>query len=307
MTAEVSPTARERTRRMTTLSSLPLAEISSAQGPGLRAELSRLWGYRELMDLLVRRELKIRYKDSSLGFLWSLLRPLALLLVYYVAVGKFLGAQRAIPDFAIHLFCGLTLWQLLVEVLSSSTASILANSALVKKVNLPLEVFPLSTVGSALVNFGIQLMILIVATILTGAFPTGTRWLYAPLSILVVLAWATGLGLMLSAVNVYLRDVQYLVEIVLMVGFWACPVAYSWEQVSHTLAKYPIVQDIYLANPVALAVLGFQRTFWVGGTNSVPPPHLELRLFIMLGIGLVLVWLGQRLFQRMSGSFAQEL
>src|SRR3954453_15751585 len=117
---------------------------------GTLHSLREITGQRELLGLLVRRELKARYKDSSLGFLWSLLRPLSILVVYYVAIGKFLGAERAIPDFAIYIFTGLTVWQLFQEIVSSSTGSIVGNAGLVRKVYLPREIFPLSTVGSAL-------------------------------------------------------------------------------------------------------------------------------------------------------------
>ncbi len=287
------------------LSKQPLVAITSARGVGTMAQLRRVVSYRELLDLLVRRELKVRYKDSSLGFLWTLIRPLSLLLVYWIAIGKFLGAERSIDDFAVYLFMGLTLWQLTTEVMSSCTASILSNEGLVKKVDLPLEVFPLASVGSALFNFAIQLVVLVVATAALADVALGLRWLYAPLAVAVVLTWATGLGFILAALNVYLRDVQYLVEIFLMIGFWACPVVYSWKLVSQVAS--PLLQEIYLLNPIAVAILGFHRTFWVGGDADPQPAHLVLRLFIMLALGLVLLVIGQRVFQRLSGDFAQEL
>lgn len=293
--------------RAENLSGQPLVAITSARGIGTIAQLRRVLSYRELLDLLVRRELKVRYKDSSLGFLWTLIRPLALLFVYWIAIGKFLGAERSIDDFAIYLFTGLTLWQLTTEIMSSCTASILANQGLIKKVDLPLEVFPLASVGSALFNFGIQLLVLLGATAVLAEFPLGSRWFYAPLGVAVVLTWATGLGFILAALNVYLRDVQYLVEIVLMIGFWACPVVYSWKLVSGVTANYPMLQELYLLNPIAVAIMGFQETFWVGGDGEPDPTHLVLRLFVMLAVGLLLLVVGQRVFQRLSGDFAQEL
>ena len=262
--------------------------------------------YRELLGLLVRRELKARFKDSVLGFLWSLLRPLALLIVYYVAIGKFLGAERAIPDFAIYIFAGLTIWQLFAEIVSGSTGSILGNGGLIKKVYLPREVFPLSVVGSSLFNLMTQLTILAAAVIALGRAPTGQRLLYLPLAIVVVVVYATALGLVLAAVNVYLRDVQYLVEIALMVLFWGSPVVYSWRLVSGVVEQ-GWMEQAYLANPVTVAVLGMQRAVWVAGTEEPFPPGLGTRLLVMLAIGTVLLWLGQRVFARLEGNFAQEL
>jgi ABC-2 type transport system permease protein len=268
--------------------------------------LREVAGQRELLGLLVRRELKSRYKDSSLGFLWSLLRPLSILIVYYVAIGKFLGAERSIPDFAIYIFTGLTVWQLFQEIVSSSTASIVGNAGLVRKVYLPREVFPLSTVGSALFTFGTQMLILLAAVLVVGRVPTGSRLWYAPLSLAVVLVFATAVGLALAAVNVYLRDVQYLVEISLTILFWASPVVYSWRLVSEALGG-SWLQDVYLNNPVTLAVLGMQRALWVAGTDEPFPDGLGTRLIISLLIGTVLLWLSQRLFNRLEGNFAQEL
>ena len=107
----MSETAYERAARLTLL---PLVDTQPS-GRGFRgfgSSLTELGAHRELLGLLVRRELKARYKDSSLGFLWSLIRPLTMLLIYFVAIGQFLGAARGIPDFAIFVFSGLTLWGL---------------------------------------------------------------------------------------------------------------------------------------------------------------------------------------------------
>lgn len=282
--------------------SAPTGGLVSGSVTSLRA----IAGQRELLGLLVRRELKARYKDSSLGFAWSLLRPLSVLVVYYVAIGKVLGAERAIPDFAIYIFTGLTAWQLFLEIVNGSTASIVGNGGLVKKVYLPREVFPLATAGSALFNFGTQLVILAAAMLAVGRVPTGTRLLYVPLSLAVLLVYALAIGLVLAAVNVYLRDVQYLVEIGTNILFWASPVVYSWALVSNAL-QGSWLESLYLSNPVTLAVLGMQRALWVAGTDEPAPDGLLTHLSIALAVGLVLLFLAQRLFQRLEGNFAQEL
>jgi ABC-2 type transport system permease protein len=262
--------------------------------------------HRELLGMLVGRELKARYKDSALGFVWSLARPIALLLIYYVAIGRFLGAARNIPDFAIYIYTGLTAWQLFSEIIANGTGSIVANSGLIKKVYLPREVFPLSVIGSALFNFAIQLAILVGATVFVGHFPTGTRWLYFPLALVVLMVFATAFALFLSAVNVYLRDIQYLVEIAVMIGFWLSPIVYAWSQVTREV-KSGWVQEVYLANPMTLVTMGFQRAFWVSGDGQVLPAHLGARLAVAAVVGIVILWLCQRVFARLQSNFAQEL
>ncbi|MBO1750960.1 ABC transporter permease [Actinotalea sp. BY-33] len=278
---------------------------------GTLSSIRDIYHQRELMGFLVRRELKAKYKDSALGFVWTLIRPLAMLLIYYLALGKFLQAERSIPDFAVFIYTGLTAWTLFSEIINSGTSSIVGNSGLIKKVYLPREIFPLSVVGSAVFNFLIQLTILVGATLLVQRFPTGPRWGYFFLALAVLLVFGTALALLLSAVNVYLRDMQYLVDVALLIFFWASPIVYSWRLVTNGLGDAGLgggwVEEAYLANPMTLVILGFQQTFWVAGDGEPVPDHLATRLGVALVVGLVLLWLCQRTFARLQSNFAQEL
>ncbi len=265
-----------------------------------------VWQRRELLGLLVRRELSARYKNSSLGLVWSLLRPLAMLLIYYVAVGKFLGAERSIPEFAIFIFCGLTVWTLFSEIISGTTSSIVGNAGLIKKVYLPREIFPLAAVGSALFNFAVQFLVLISATLIVGDPPHLEAIWYVPFGLILITSFAFGIGLLLSAVNVYLRDIQHLVEIILLVLFWASPIVYSYQLV-HQILQGSWVEQIFLANPVTVVVLLFQRSIWTAGSDQLFPPDLEIRALITFLISLILIWIAQRVFARLEGNFAQEL
>jgi len=292
----------------------PLVSVSSQPGlfQGTAKSAREIWSHRELLVRLVKREVKGRYKDSSLGLLWSLFRPIVQLLIYYFAIGQVLGAARGVPDFAVFVFIGLTAWGLYSEIISGATGSILANAGLVKKVYLPREIFPLSAVGSAVVNFGIQSVVLIVGIVALSPIPLGPNLLYAPVALLMLVTFATAFGLLLAAVNVYLRDVQHFVEIYLLVFFWLSPIVYPFSFVHNVLAG-GILEELYLANPVTVAVISLQRALWGGATVPVNgqlpswPANLEVRLLVMLVIGLVLVWLFQRVFARLQGNFAQEL
>lgn len=308
MSSDSNRPANDRlARRSAALQLEPLESVGPEPGfvGGLRSSFNGVYAYRELLGLLVRRELKARYKDSALGFAWSLLRPLTMLVVYYVAIGRFLGAERAIPDFAVYVFTGLTAWFLFQEIVASGTGSITGNGGLIKKVYLPREVFPLAAAGSALFNFVTQLVILITAVVLTGLAVLDGRLVWAPISVLVLFTWGLGLALMLSALNVYLRDVQYLVEITLMVMFWASPIVYSWEFVENALPGW--LEQVYLANPVTSAVLGMQRTFYTTGETAPFPEDHMVRLLVHLVLGLLLIVAGQRVFARLQANFAQEI
>jgi ABC-2 type transport system permease protein len=268
--------------------------------------LSNIFQHREMLGLLVRRDLKSRYKDSTLGFVWTLIKPLTQLLIYYIVIGRFLGAARGIPDFAIYVFTGLTVYTLFTEMISGATASIVGNAGLIKKVFLPREVFPLASIGAAIFNFLIQLGILIIASLALGTFHFSIYLLYAIPAFVLILIYGTALGLLLAAVNVYLRDIQYLVEVVLLVLLWGSPVVYSWQMAKAVLG--PVAIEFYTNNPITLAVLGFQRAFWSGGQDStLYPEQLWLRILVAGAIGIVFVLLSQRVFSRLQGNFAQEL
>jgi ABC-2 type transport system permease protein len=288
---------------------------------GTAQSLRDILAHRELLGLLVRRELKARYKDSILGFFWSLAKPVAMLIVYYVAIGKFLNAENSprnpggIPAFAVFIFTGLTAWQLFSDIIVGGTGSIVANSGLIKKVYLPREVFPLSIIGAALFNFLIQVSILVSATLLIHQFPMGARWWYFILALAVLIVFSTALALLLAAVNVYLRDVQYLIEIMIMILLWASPIVYAWQMVDEKVDGW--LQTLYLANPMTQVVLGFQRSLWVAGDGNgdVQPPIPAASypagqvqsLLLSLGVSLVLLWVAQRVFSRLQANFAQEL
>jgi ABC-2 type transport system permease protein len=318
--------SRERLAR---LERMPFEEYTADTGGvfrGFLRSIADIARQRELLGLLVRRELKARFKDSSLGFLWSLIKPITLLLIYFVAIGQFLGAARAIPDFAIFVFAGLTLWGLYNEIVVAGTMSIIGNAGLIKKVYLPREIFPLAAAGSAIVTFLIQLAILIGAVLLLGQFPLSWNLLYVPVAVAVVLVYGVALAILLSALNVYLRDIQYLVEVGMLIFFWASPIVYSWSFVVDAATRTGLgwIADVYLLNPVSTAMLAFQRGIWKAGSedrvmgvdaNGVEsivaaqpwPADLDLRLLIAFLVGLLLLVVGQRIFNRLQGNFAQEI
>ncbi len=308
-----TPTARPDGHQSFSLESAPLQRVHppGSWWRGFWTTSREIFEYRELLGQLIRKELKVKYKDSALGFLWTLIRPLLQLLVYSVAIGIFLGSSRVIPSFGIYLFTGLLAWSLFTEILGGCTGSIVGNAGLVKKVYFPRELFPLAVVGAAIVNFLLQSVILIGAFAVTGQWPQLSNLALLPLALLVLVIFATALGLALAATNVFLRDVQHLVEVGLLLWFWMTPIVYDWTKVKDQLGGGDLnwAFQLYLANPMTSIVLAFQRALWDAGegTPFYYGGNLLGRLTVLLVVCCGLLWVAQRIFARAQGNFAQEL
>jgi ABC-2 type transport system permease protein len=309
-------------RRAENLSKLRF-EVLEGRPPGMFkgtiGSIVALFRQHELIELLVRRELKVRYKDSSLGFLWTLIRPVTLLLVYYFALGVFLGAARDIPSFAIYVFSGLTLWALYSDMLVGGTVSVYNNANLIRKVYLPREVFPISAVGSALFNFAVQFGVLVLAMLVLGQFPITWDLLYIFPAAFIIILFGSSFAILLSALNVFLRDIAYLVEVAILVLFWASPIVYSWSMV-HKAFDGGLLAYLYLLNPVTPAVLAFQKATWFHGpavqaefaekgitAADLYPADLNWYLLGAMVLGFVFLWFSHRMFGRLEGNFAQEI
>lgn len=307
-----------RDKRLAMLGQEPFTHIgtpadsgrSHSSYKGFSRTAREIFGNRSILALLVRRDIKSRYKDSSLGLIWTLIRPLTQLAIYFVVVGKFLGAERGIPDFAIYIFTGLTAYGLFSEIVSGGTGSILNNAGLVKKVYVPRELFPLAATGTALFNFMIQLSVLFGIVLLSGSFRLSWNLLYLVPAVITLVSFGLALALVFSAWFVYLRDIGYFVEIAVMVLMWASPILYSWGMVRDVItnAGIPWLLQIYTANPVTLSVLGFQEAIWGTTDRGLPvPDYLMAQLSIAAAVGLLCVIGAQRIFTRLQGNFAQEL
>ena len=258
----------------------------------------------------MRRDLQARYRDSVLGFLWTLIRPLVQFLMYYLVLGQFLRAAEGIPQFAVFLFAGLTIYSFFAEMVQGSTSSILSNAGLVKKIYLPREIFPLASVGAAGFMFLVQVLVLLGGAIVFQALPAPIEMLWVFPSVLLILIYGLAFGILLSALNVYLRDVQYVTDVVLMLAMWLSPIVYAWTMVSNAFAKVGLPSwalEVYTNNPITLAVLGFRKAFWGAGTAADYPDDLLLRTTVAAVIGLVLLFISHRVFTRLQGNFAQEM
>jgi ABC-2 type transport system permease protein len=280
------------------------------------ADLRDVWEHRELLRAFTSRELRARYKGASLGWAWALVRPLVMLLIYGVAVGIFLGAGRAIPQFMVFIYCGLLAWTLFSTVVMGCINSVVGNGALLTRASFPRLLLPLSVLAAALVDFVLQASVLLVGYAVFRDLPAPDALLWLLPAVLVLLLFALALGLLLSAVNVYVRDVGFLADVGLQVGFWAAPVLYSYGQVVQGARDFGLAADLvtrlYMLNPMANVVIGFQRALWPGGDEPGAeafafPGQLGLRLGLFALVGVVALWLSVRAYVRLAGNFGQEL
>lgn len=286
---------------MTALTSAPLQEPDASGG------LLEVFRRRYLLRLLVRRELRARYKSSVLGLGWSYVRPAIYFSVYFFIVGQVLGAGDKLEDFAVYLFSGMVLVNLFNDVLHSTTRSITGHAALVRKIFLPRELFPMASTLVSLVHFVPGLLILLGAGIAAGWTPSPGGLAAAAVGFAIVLLLALGVGLLLAAGNVFLRDLEQAVDVSSVVIMWSAPVIYPWTLVRDTAPAW--LTDLYLINPLVTAVSLFQRGFWLPGAEAgfTFPPDLGWRALGSFVFAALVFAVGQRVFAVAQRRFGQEL
>ncbi len=277
-------------------------------------QLREIWIHRELLASLVRKELKVKYKNSALGFLWSLLNPALYLVVFTLVFQVFLKA--GIPEFGIFLLSGLLVWNLFSVALGGATASVVANTALVNRVRFPREILPLSVVGATLVHFFLQAIVLVLALI---GFRHEVAWSYlvlVPIALVTIVVLLAALSIGLSAINVFVRDAQHMLELVLLAWFWMTPIVYAPELVGPKIDSRAWLNILYI-NPVRPVVLSFQKALYAkeccqndGQTAILSSEPLGWYLWQLGAVALaalVLLWGALALFGRLEGRFSEEL
>jgi ABC-2 type transport system permease protein len=276
--------------------------------------LVELVGYRELLGNLVRKELKVKYKKSSLGFLWSLLNPAMYIVVFTIVFQVVLKA--GIPYFPIFLLSGLLAWNLFATSLGSATGSITGNHTLVNKVYFPREILPLAAVGANCVHFMLQGVVLIAAIALSPVdFDWRWIWLVIP-TMIVLLIFTSAMAIFLSAVNVYARDTQHILELALLAWQWMTPMIYEWRLPAEKLHEHGVTTGVLLLNPLVTIVVTMQRALYgqhtaTGEVTPMLPTEGQwwyLRNLGITGVAVVILFvIAMRIFGRLEGNFAEEL
>jgi ABC-2 type transport system permease protein len=276
--------------------------------------ISDIWRSRELLVRLTFKELTVRYKKSTLGFLWSTLNPLVMLGVYSVAFG-ILGLS--FDDFPIWLITGLLIWNLFSASLVSGTASITSNSYLVGKVRFPREILPLSAVGAALIHFVLQAAMVAIVLLVAGhRIDLSFVWLL-PLALLTLIVICSGFAIVLSALNVYARDTAHLLDLTMLALFWLTPISYPFMTIASKLVSKGLPAWLPWINPITPVLATFQRAIYgkasiraVGKADQqLLPDHSSLwygrNLLGALAMATVFLYLAIRWFDRVEGNFAE--
>lgn len=273
------------------------------------SKLRELFSYRELIENLVMRDLKVRYRSSVLGFFWSWLNPLLLMTVFTV-VFTVMVPNLAIPKFPVFVLCALLPWNFFSAAVTSAINSIVHNAHLTKKVYFPREILPIATVLSNLANFLLSLPVLFLFVILFRV-PLTPSLLFLPLIVLVQVAFATGVALVLSTLNVFYRDTAVIMEVVMQAWFFLTPIFYPAEFLPEWKTLWgvalPVRRLTYILNPMA-SIIASYRTVLYGFTDGSPPAPPALDFFSRTIVtSLICLIVGYAIFTRYAHRFGEEV
>lgn len=273
------------------------------------AQFEELIQYRYLLKNLVLRELKVRYKNSVLGILWSLLNPLLMMMVYTILF-TILIKSNTIPSYPIFILVALIPWNFLSSSLLGGTVAVTGNASLIKKVYFPRILLPTAVVLSNLVNFMLAFVVLIVLLFAFGIGLT-VHALWVPILVLTQVIFMLGLSLILCTLHAFYRDVRMVLDVGILAWFFLTPIFYPFEQLAAeaTLIGIPFDAAVVMRwlNPMASIIDGYRTVLWgtIGsnGPTSMDPAYL-LRTFVTA----VLVFIaGYAVFARSEHLFGEKL
>lgn len=291
---------------------VPEAPLRSPFGQG---GLHDVFRRRYLLRLLVGKELQARYSGSILGLLWSYVMPLWRFMAYYFVVGIVLQLHDDIPNFPLHLFAGLVFVSFFTETFTAGTRSVVRNKALVRKMAMPREMFPISSMLVSGFHTIPQVVVLTAGALVYGWSPDAVELAGGLLGLMVLACFATGIALVFSACNVYFRDFAQVVSMLTIFTHWAVPMIYPLSRVTESAVGGTWVETLYLANPLTEAILLLQNAFWLPTCEGLEnctkadamPDDLYTRGFVMLAVGLVFLVFCQWVFSRLESKFAERL
>ena len=262
------------------------------------SNLANLIRYRGLVQSLVARELKARYRGSVLGFFWSFINPLLLLLIYWFVFTTVMPNRvEGVQPYALFMFCGILPWTWFSSSLSEASGSLISGGNLIKKVLFPAEILPLVSVLANMVHFFLGLPVLVAFLVAYRHPPDAWDLVWFPIAVLVQLLFTAALALIVSALAVHFRDVRDILANVLTLWFFATPIIYPWFQPG--LERFRLLFGL---NPFTHLAISYQEILFFNGAIG----HWRW-LLALGGASVVLFLAGYWLFDRLRDSFAEEV
>lgn len=257
-----------------------------------------------ILKQLVITDFKLRYKGSALGYVWSLLRPLALFTILYIVFVNFLKVGSNIPHFAVYLLLGVVLWNYFVEVTSNGLSAVVSKGDLMRKLYFPRYVIVVAGSFSALINLAINLIVVLLFMALNHVQFSWSILLVIPL-IIELFVFSLSIAFLLSALYVRFRDINYIWEVVLQAGFYATPVLYPLQLV---IDKSHIAAKLMLMSPVAQIIQDIRWSLVTRDTQTISTIiHNPLFAYIPFVIVIVLAVVSGLYFKKQSPNFAEEI
>lgn len=257
--------------------------------------IKELWEYRELLYFLAWRDVKVRYKQTALGVLWVILQPLATVAILSLVFGRLLKVPSGEVPYPLFLLSALLPWNYFSSTLSRCSSSLVGSANLITKVYFPRLVIPLSAAFSGMVDFFVALSVVVAMLLYYGILP-GSGVLLLPGFLIMALLAAVGFGLLLAALNVRFRDVNYLVPFLLQIWMYGTPVIYGSNLIPERF------RWILVLNPMTGVVEGFRWALLGGHLSDMG--HLEWSFFVSIVIVLVVVVSGMLFFRSTERTFA---
>lgn len=259
---------------------------------------------RILLNELSKTDFKLRYQGSILGYLWAIIRPFLMFGTMYLVFAKFLRFGDEIPHYPVYLLVGTVLWNFFIECTNQGIQSLLIRSDLMRKIAFPKWIIVLSATTTALINLGINFVVIILFSFFSGIAPS-LGWLLVPFLILELYLLSLGLALLLGSVNIKYRDVQSIWEVVVQALFYAVPIIYPIQMVA-TYSNF--TAHLLMLNPIAQVIQDVRSLLVTDATLTSWEilPHFLLNFIPLLLVGLVFV-AGMFVFKRKSKYFAEEI
>ena len=255
--------------------------------------MTNLYSYRQLLKSNVQKEIRGKYKGSFLGVLWSFVNPLLMTLVYAIVFPLIL--KNTADHYVTYLVVGILPWNYFTTVISQGTSTILSNGGILKKVYFPREILPISVNLSGIINFMISCLVIALFLIFSGI---GFSWfiVFLPLIMAIEFLLLQGIIFITSAINVYVRDSEYIINFLISMLFYATPILYSSDMFIGSA-----IEVVVKYNPIAVIINGYRDILYY----QVMPNFGMLA--IVFGISVVLFYLGLRVFRKLEKGFAEEL